>query len=203
MDNPVSVTVGYGKINLSDKSMSIACFKVNPPFARTNASSAGRVRSRSSVDATTRPAIGGGFSLTVSEFEEGTVILYQTSRSRRGSPVCQASVFLRLRKTAPLIRMAASLPHGPESVLGDSLTVFTGHADVLTYNELRVLGVEVAKRYRDAFMDRDQVTESFTFTTLAEGEAPRPAFMAVSTSSGVEVKAVSAEPGRRIRLRGK
>lgn len=203
MDNPVSVTVGFGRINLSDKSMTLACLKVSPPFAKTAASSSGRVRSRSCVDSTTRPSTGGGFTLTVSDFEDGTVILYQAARSRRGSPVSQASVFLRLRASAPLMRMTVALPHGPESVLGDSLTVFTGHADVLTYSELRVLGIEIPKRYREAFMERDQVAESFSFTQLADGKAPRPAFMAVATATGVEVKAVAAEPGRRIRLRGK
>lgn len=202
MDNPVSITTAYGSINLSNKSMSVASFKVSPPFQRVTASTSGRVRQRSSQPATSG-GHGGGFSQTISEFEEGTVILYQASKSRRGSLVSQGSIFLRLRKSAPLLQVIAKLPTGPEGVLGDSFTVFTGHADLLNADELRVLGIEVARKYRAAFMVEAEVGENFAIRELAQGTAPKPVLIAVATSTGVEIKATAAEPNRRIRLRGK
>lgn len=92
---------------------------------------------------------------------------------------------------------------GPETLLGDSFNAFLGHADVLAYNELRVLGIEIPRKYRAAYMQEDELAENFEIEIVSPGSTERPVFIAVATSQGVEFKATAPEPVRRIRLRGK
>jgi len=199
----LSIQMSFGRVNLSDALYSLACLRVTPPFARDSAANTGRVNVKATqyTEATRFPEIGGGFTTKTVEHDEGTVILMQASRTRSRVRVADGGLFLRMRSGASKIMVRSILPTGPESVLGSNLISFVGNADVLTREELRALGYDLPRGWVSGYMQPDEIAELFTVTELAKGAAPRPTFIRVATSTGVEVRAVQPERSRRLRIR--
>lgn len=200
---PVKLT--YGKINLSSQSQRLSVWRVKPPFNVESATTTGRklnTYSSRSQSATSSPD-GGGFTTMTVEHDIGTVIKLQASRTRNSRAAADGWLFLRLRASAPRLQVLLSLVHGRESLLGENLIIFEGNADVLTEEELDVLGFHVPGRKRATYMNPDEVAELFQVTELTAGTASRPVYSRIATAAGVTVAAVAAEPVRRIRMRRK
>jgi hypothetical protein len=197
-----NVKVTFGKITLSHSGGTIATMKVTPPFAKTSAATSGKAGlGGKSYSKATRHDIGGGFSTVDVIHPDGTVILVQAARTLNGLGYANAGIFLRLRETAAMIVIKAKLPHGPESILGDQIIAFSGCADVMTPEQLKSLDVEVPRSYISNYMAKDETDELFEIQTIRAESQPAPNLVRIATSEGVVLKAMAAEPVRRVRIR--
>lgn len=197
----VTARLTYGRINLKRQSQRLAVFKVTPPFNTDSGTNSGRrINVHPSVQATSYPD-GGGFSTHAVAHAEGTVILLQASRTNNACPAADGWVFIRLRESGPKLQVFLNLVTGPESVLGDRLVVFSGNGDVLAREELDVLGFHLPGRKAENYLKAEEVDELFTAVEISPGTASRPSYVRIATAKGVEVKAVAAEPIRRMRIR--
>lgn len=199
----VSVRVSYGKVNLKGASMGLASLRIQPPFAKDSAANTGRldVKSTQFTDATLNPQIGGGFTSKVVAHDEGTVIMLQAHRTRNKMRIADGCIFIRLRADAPKLMIRSILPTGTESILGDRHIAFVGSGDILSLEELKAISIEVPRSWVSGYMQQDEIDELFVVEELNKGSGPRPTFVRIATSKGVEVRAVQAEPVRRMRIR--
>lgn len=199
----VSVIVSYGKINLSGASGVFSALRVKPLFERDSAANTGRVNVKATTfsASTTMPELGGGFTSKQVAHDAGTVIMLQGSRTRRGVRIADGCIFIRLRACAPKLMIRGILPTGEQSVLGDKHIVFVGSGDVLSVDELKALGYEIPRSWVSGYMQQEEIDELFEVDELNKGSGPRPSFVRIATSNGVEVRAVQAEPVRRMRIR--
>lgn len=201
--NGVDTRITYGRINLRNQGGMVACFKLEPPFKWVSAANSGRMRqgTRTSVSATDEPEIGKGFTSQVVEHPEGTVIMIQAGRTRRGAPIADSYLFLRLRSSGPCTHVQFKLPVDDTCLLGDRIVAFSGRADVMTYEQLRVFGYDMPATRQAAYLSEEERDELFVIGEIAPETAPRPGFQAVITNRGVRTEAVSLEAPRRLRLR--
>lgn len=204
MNQMSGVSLCYGKINLSNQSQTVATLRLKPPFEKSmSATTAGRVnlQSKEYHQATRYRDIGGGFTRQRVDHEQGTLILLQVSRTRQGVPTADAAIVLRLREGADLLSIAARLPVGPESVLGESIQVFVGTADICNAADLKLLGVKIPSYYRDRYMAQEEIDDLLDVSVVRAGTIAKPTLQAVATSEGVVIAAMSVEAPRRLRLR--
>lgn len=196
-----TVSVGYGKVNLSSTLASYACMKVTPPFVRVSAANSGpRVGQPSAVPVGTHDINGVLISHQV-QHENGTVILLTASWKRGGAPIRDGALFLRLRHGAPTYNIIAKVPLGRENICGDSFSVFAGMADIMNADELRAIGIEVNRSYVSRFMEEEELDECFQILQLSPGAMPRPVMTEISTPDGTEMKEVPQVPTRRLVLK--
>jgi len=200
----MEATIAYGKINLSNASLSVASFRVQGPFKRESAVNTGKRRPGFDqyVHATAHPQIGGGFSTNRVQHEPGTILLFQISRTRNRVRISDGAIFLRLREGAAFLAVSAKLPTGRESLLGDQYIIFQGNADLLSVEELKTSGLEIARQYERNFMSREEIEENFQINIVSPESTPRPSLQRVVSDGKVVVREMAQEPVRRIgRLR--
>ncbi len=191
-----------GSINLDKHQVTLSAMRVEAPWVRKSAIDTGR---RSLNDrvwlAASRTATEKGFFLQAVGHPEGTVVLLQANETRRGLPYAQAGLFLRLSESGPLLTISMRLPVNRITLLGDSLEVFRGKADVMTAAELRVLGIDIPNGYSRTFCNKTEVDELFTVREVVPSQLPKPSFAAVVTAKGVEVVAIAQPKVRTPRRR--
>lgn len=196
------VKLAFGKINLPRASGTLSAWKIEAPFKKTLGVGAGQALGQVSyMEATTLGKHGGGFSSRNVNFPEGTILMVQGSTSRNGMPYNSASLFLRLRSSAAYIIIKYKMPVAPESMLGDRIISFNGRADVVTAEELRVMGIEVARGFETTYLNPEEQAELFDVEILQPEISPPPTHVRIATSQGVEVKSVAPAPVRRMRIR--
>jgi len=200
----LEATITYGKVNLATASASVAAFRVQAPFKRESAINTG-TRSPGHgqyTAATSFQKIGGGFATERVRHDVGTILLYQMSRTRNKVRMSDGALFLRLRPGAAFLAINAKLPVGPESLIGDEFMIFQGNADILTVEELRTSGIEVARNYERTYMSDEEIAENFEVHVVTPESTPRPALQRVVAQGKVIIKEVAQEPIRRVgRLR--
>lgn len=196
------VTLGYGKANLSNVLATYASMKVTAPFARISAISAG-ARHGQTVTQVGRYELNGAVLSVRSEHENGTVILLQSSWRRGGSLLREGGLFLRLRAGAPLFEVHAKMPLGYDNVAGESFLMFSGYADIVNPDELKLIGIEVNRSFINRFMDGEELEECYRIVQLTQGTQERPTITAIATPTGIEMREVPQAPARRLILRGK
>lgn len=197
-------TIAFGKINLSNASMSVAAWRISAPFKRDSAVNTGKKQVGTQIwtDCTSHPNIGGRFGSDRVRHPVGTILAFQTTRTRNKVRISDGTIFLRLREGAAFIALQVKLPTGPESLLGDRFIVFQGYADVLSLEELKVCGIEIARNYQSAYMDPEEVEENLEVVTVTPESVPRPELRTVVSGGKVKAIAIAQEPVRRIgRLR--
>jgi hypothetical protein len=197
------VSMTYGKVVLKNSSATLAVLRVTAPFKRESAAMVGRSEqsSKEYFQSTAYRDIGGGFTRQRVGHPEGTLIVLQSSETKRGVLHAEAAIFLRLRAGADLLSINVKLPVGPESRLGDTLQSFVGAADILTYDEVRLLGINVPRHYRDRYGNEDEIDELFEVSVVRKGNISKPQLVAVATSEGTVIKAVGTEAVRRVKIR--
>ena len=196
------VTLGYGKANLSNVLATYASLKVTAPFARVSAISSG-ARHGQNVTQVGRYDLNGAVLSVRSEHENGTVMLLQSSWRRGGSLLREGGLFLRLRLGAPLYEIHAKIPRGYDNVAGESFLMFSGYADIVNPDELKLIGIEVNRSFINRFMDNDELEECYRIVQLTQGTQERPTITAIATPTGIEMREVPQAPARRLILRGK
>lgn len=197
------VSVCYGKINLKNSGQTVASLRITPPFKKESAAQTGRLEhsSKEFMQATQYKDVGGGFTRQRVMHPEGTVIALQATRTRNGMTFAEGAIFLRLRNDADHLMITSILPIGPEGRLGDRIQVFQGAADVLTADEICILGLHMPSHYRKRYFNQDELDELFCVEVVRKGAVSKPQLVALSTSEGPVVRIIGQEEGRRIKIR--
>lgn len=198
-----TVALGYGKAVLKDILATYAAMKVSAPFSRVTAITSGV---KMGANTTTRVGNWDGNGVLISAnvgHENGSVILLQAKWMNGARLLREGGLFLRLRAGAPLYNVIAYVPTGPENICGDQFQVFSGHADILNADELKLLGLEVPRGYISRYMDREELAECFRLVQSAPESTPRPAIGAIATPTGIEMREIAQAPKRRMIVRRK
>ncbi len=200
-DHPQTIDLSYGKTSLDEDSSSYFVGKLAKPFKRESAATTGTLvrGSETSVNIGVHQHHGVLVSRKV-QHKNGAIILCQVGWKRRGMPIREGSLFVRLRAGGPLISIFAKLPQNPKNVYGPEFQMFAGYGDILTVDDLKVSGFDMPRFYQNAYMDPEQIVECFSVRQIRPETAPRPALVAVSTSKGVEYQEMAQAPARRMRL---
>lgn len=198
----IVVQIAFGRANFSNTLVKYASMKVSAPFQRVTASSSGRKVGSTTEIRPGRYELNGAIIINSVEHEPGTVLSIQASWFRSGVATRDAAIFLRLRPQAAEWLIRAKVPTTYDNVCGDSFVMFQGPADIMTADELRLLGIIPSKNFVDRFMSLEEVDECFVITRLRDEVVSRPAIQAVFTPEGVEMREIAQAPRRRLRLRG-
>lgn len=196
-----TISLGYGKANLSNTLATYACMKVSAPFNRVTAITSGERVGRSSAVQVGGHEMHGVLVTQQVQHENGTIILLTASWKRSGGSIRDGSLFLRLRHGAPTHNIIATVPTGRENVCGDRFSMFTGMADIMNVDELGAVGVEVNRSYASRFMDNEELDECFQIVQLSKATAERPVLTAISTTDGLQMREVAQAPTRRLIFR--
>lgn len=199
----MTVDLGYGRANYSTSSSSFACLKVIAPFVRSSGATSGKlVNGTKSWQLAGPNQSFGGFSHSRVEHHVGTVLLFQGTRMSGGFPIAEGGIFLRLRESGPLYEVYGRLPTSPQNVIGDEVSLGTLRGDLLTLDDLKLVGIEVPRLWRQRFLQGDEIAEMLTVSELQPEIKPRPQMVAVATATGISVQEVAVAPSRRLRFRG-
>lgn len=195
------IEVGYGKANLSNTLTTYAVMKVTEPFARVSGVTAGKREGYGTTHQVGRHEMTGALINCRVEHDNGTVLLIQTGWKRSGIAIRDGALFMRLRAGAPLYRITAKVPLGPENLFGEWFTVFSGYADIMNEADLQVLGLKVPRQYLDRYMSTEELEECFEINQLAAPTQSKPQLSAIATPEGIQMRELSSEPIRRLRFR--
>lgn len=197
----ITCTVGYGKANMSNTLSTYASMKVSPPFQRVSAATSGRAMGSRNLTQV-GDWEGNGVLINVSvAHPPGTIILLQSKWMRRGIAFRDGAIFMRLRPGAAVYNIIASVPTGHENRCGDSFIMFSGPADIMTLDELRLVNLDVPRGYAQRFADETELTECYRIVRVSPESVPRPVIGAVSTPTGIELRELAQEPRRRLIIR--
>lgn len=196
-----TVTLGYGKANLSAIYASFSSMKVQAPFARVSAVSSGVAKGPSNTTMVGNNEIRGVLVNRNVEHALGTVILLQSSWKVNGSPTRDGAIFLRLRVGAPLYNILAYVPTGVETICGDTFTMFSGYADILDADELEHVGIAVNNSYVRNFMEAEEIDECFQITQVTSETIPRPGLVEIESAEGPVMREIAQGAHRRIIVR--
>lgn len=196
-------SVSFGKANFSSASHTVAVLAVSAPFKRETVLNAGRAEhsSKEYFQSSRFRDQGGGFTRQRVSLPEGTLVALQATRTTRGLVTAEATIFLRIREGADQLIINSLVPAAPESFLGDAIQSFSGAADILTADELSVLGIRVPGGYARRYCEPEEIRELFEVQVVRKGNMSKPQLVAMATSEGVVVRAVGSEGQRRIKIR--
>lgn len=198
----VEVAVATGSANFPGTGATISCQRVTAPFKRDSAITSGARVGYQEFPVAALPQRGALHRFVVSH-AEGTLLMLQSRWLRNAAPIRDGAVFLRLRATGPLWRIAAKLPLSAENVVGDTFVAFEGRADVLTIEDLTKAGIVVPSSYEKRFMSPEEVDECYVFDRLSDEIRPRPVLRTVASADGTKVVEMAAAPARRMTFRRK
>lgn len=198
-----SVWLGIGKANLANTLATYAAFKVSPPFLRVTALNSGKRVGSSQTTQVGQHDLNGTLHSVMVEHDNGTVILLQAKWMQGPVLLREGGLFMRLRAGAPHYEVIAKVPTGHDNICGDSFRVFSGCADVLNAEELKLLGLEVGRGYISRYMDEEELEECYRIVQVGRETQPRPAISAIATPTGVEMREIAQAPARRLILRGR
>lgn len=198
-----TVTLGFGRVNFKNSSATYAAMKVTAPFNRATAITSGtRAGQQTVTQAGTWSGNGALLSVPVMH-SLGTVIELQVKHMRGPSVIRDGALFLRLRVGAPLYNIIASVPTESENICGDSFQIFSGYADIMSVEELKLIGINVPRGFISRFMDMEELSECFRVLVAAAETVPKPAVGLIETPSGVEMREIAQPPKRRMIIRKK
>ncbi len=135
------------------------------------------------------------------ESKDGVVMALQARTTRNGLRYNDGIVFVALRDTGPLLSIQVNLCPDRKAML-ESISVFQGRGDVLSFGELSDYGIELYPSYVNTHMNPEELEELFDIRTLTPGgEKP----VTVEVTKGGRKTRVHVVPvkSRRIRIRGK
>ncbi len=196
------ITLGFGKANFPATLATFACFRVRPPFLRDSAVTSGaQQRGQGSDYHAGAIDVHGTLYVRPVSHANGEILLFQSSWKRRGAPIRDGAIFLRLREGAAKWAIHAKLPMEPENRHGAQFKVFEGCADLLSADELMGFGLEAPRMYRQKFMSEEEVDECYVLEELQEERAARPNLLVVKDGDKTKVVEVASKPQRRLVFR--
>lgn len=197
------VQIGYGKATFPTSSITIAGFVVEAEFIRTLASKKLGKESRTlTIPVSAFPDIDGWLFSDQIRAVDGTIFLIQTSVKHRGVRVRDGSIFIRARQDAAALLITANIPHDARCTLrSHNHTVFSGHGDILTVEDLAEESIVPGKGYISAYMDPEELTECYDIVQLQAAKSHAPKVETHTAEDGTEVKLKIDRPNRRMRIR--
>lgn len=198
MTGTVTPRIFAGSVNLSNASITLACMRVSAGWDRASAISSGRQHpERTKWHPASQTPTEKGFMECMVTHPEGTILCIQSQYTRNRMMHAQGAIFVRLRENGPIQEIKLKLPTNQRTLLGDSLVIFNGCADIVSLEELSVLGVHPPRAWRNVYCNRDEILELFTCRELVAAKSPRPVFASVATGEGVKIVEV-AQPAVRL-----
>lgn len=132
--------------------------------------------------------------------EDGTVLGVRHSKMTNGRSSADACIFVRVRSDGGNIRIHGKVPRARNTALPPEVLAFSGKGDILTYNDMAMLGLSVPKNFRFLFMEQEEVEECFSWEVDDSGT--RKTFTQETVDVGGEKRTILVEtPARRIRVR--
>lgn len=201
-----SVQIGYGKATFPTASITIAGFVVEPEFVRTLASKKmGKMGRTLSIPVSQFPDIDGWLYSDQIDSPDGVIFMVQTSVKNRGVKVRDGSIFFRSRRDGEAVLVTAHIPHDARCTLRThNHTVFSGHGDILTLEDLEAEGIVVPKNYASAYMDAEELAECYDITVIAKAKVAKAALPKIevhTADDGTKVALKVEKPNRRMRIR--
>lgn len=199
----VSATYARGSVVLATRSVTFNPMRMQAPWQRDSAIESGRQRmGTKSWHAAAHTKTEKGFFTYQVEHNDGTVVMLVARATRNGVNYAEGTLFVRLRESAPPLRVNLTLPTAPRvTILGDTFTVFQGRGDIMQPEELRILGFQIPQKYQIAQCNPQEIADLFEWESIGQG-APKPVFQATTNSDGqVRVIATAERPVRGIRRR--
>ena len=194
-----TVQIGYGKINFPRKSMSLSGFVVEDGFKRVLVSKRYAKVGRTNVQPVSNtPDLDGYLYTDNVNVPDGTIICIQASSRVRGMSVADGAIFIRVREAGAGLLIRAKLPAGGLSTVH---CVFSGHGDILAFDELAAEAITVPDNFAKGFMAVDEIDELFTVTEIVPARVAPPRLEVHISDSGKEVKLNVIKPARRMRIR--
>jgi len=201
--NMQSIQVGFGKANFPTASVTIAGFVVEPEFIRTLASKKlGKDGRTIMIPVSDHPQVDGYLYSERIYAPEDTVILIQTSTKQGPIRVRDGSIFVRVREDGAALLITAHIPHHARCTLRDhNHVVFSGNGDILSVNDLSSMGIDVPKNYVNAYMDPEELEETYTVVEIHEAVRSAPKVEVHEKEDGTLVSLKVDAPVRRMRIR--
>jgi hypothetical protein len=194
-----TVQIGYGKFNLSKRSMTLSVFVVEDGFKRTLASLRLGKKGRTQVLPVGQYIdIEGAVYSDSSDAPDGTILLVQGSSRANGMPFADGAIFIRCREAGAALLIQAKLPQGSRV---STHVVFSGHGDILGKDDIDAEGITVPKAYWNAHLSKEEIDELFTVKEIAAARQTAPKLEAFVADSGEIVKLNVAKAPRRMRIR--
>lgn len=195
-------TIGYGKVNFPNSSMTISALTVEKPFV-TKLPKFQAVGAPVAIPSSERPDITGTVYLQNMDIPEGTLLMVKAGKTYKGRSIADAALFLRVRESAAGIVIKVLMPESGNSLLPNSRhTCFSGRADIISVDEaVAQYGIVVRATMRSAYFNQEEQDEIFQVAQFSPEVAPRPVAEVVVNSDGKEVVLVSSARTRRVRVR--
>lgn len=197
----IEIQVGYGKAVLETSTIQMAAFKVDKPWERVAAQTSGRRRHGTATQQNVgHPGVNGVVYSDTVGHDPNTILLLACSLTRKGSPISDGAILLRLRPGAATLNIGAKLPPARDNYLGTRFCMFQGMADILSVEEAELLGVRVPRGYVEKFFDLTQIEERLDVLEMSPASITQPELHVVSSTNGQQVVEVAAQPARRLRF---
>lgn len=195
-------TIGYGKVNFPNASMSIMCTTLEKPFV-TKLPKFQQASPIVAIPSSARPDITGTVYLHTMNIPDGTLMMLKAGKTYKGRAIADAALFLRPREGAAMIRIDVLMPESGTSLLPNSRHLcFHGEADLLDADEVvREHGIAIRNTFRSSHLDPEEQGEIFRMVVERGAVAPKPKTEVVTNSDGKEVVLAMAERTRRVRVR--
>lgn len=134
------------------------------------------------------------------------IIGVQVSKTYRGALAGSCLQLILLDPNAPLVVIKARATVDVDAFYKD-IPVFTGRGRTITHKQAKKHGLVFPKRYKDAYLDKDEISEVFTLVelgpALSSASNGLPEVVLVDTPEGKKRTVVSKSPPRRINIRRK
>lgn len=194
------ISVAFGRETFSSSSVSLSAFVTTAPFKRELPGKAFKRQGSPQVfPASAYPEINGNLYMDTVRIPDGVILILQCSHKQHASPILDGAVIVRTRATGPMLAIYASLPSAREAINTGDFLAFQGRADRLSPEEAEAAGIELPTHWKRAFLDDEEVGESFRVTVLSPETAAKPKLEVIG--EGEDAVVVPARPGRRLRSR--
>jgi hypothetical protein len=104
-----------------------------------------------------------------------------------------------MRNNAAKYRVEATLTGSRDSFLGNSITIFEGHADLLTAEQVKALSIPITPQWESTMMNLTELVECFNVTKLVPEKSPPPVLSTATDADGKQV-AIATRRVRKINV---
>lgn len=195
------ISVGYGKMNFSDSSMSIAAFVLERPFIRKFPSQVYKKTATHVIHVSPYPEINGRLFVDTLSVPNNTIVMLQVGKRYRGSSVADGMVFVHVHEHGGLLNVCVRTITDPSStVQNNTHTALVANGYILSDEDMEKLGFIVSERTIDTYRQSEEIDELFHITRLTEDVVPQPEPVILKSISGSEKVIHVPVVRRRIRV---
>ena len=200
----MKLTIRYGQASFKNRSSKVLSSSIDSEGNSTPIASvlkhAGHLGQLMSNGSNTEN--GQFYGATYEYMDDGAFIILKHIQKFANSVVCSSILPLRLRTTGPMVIVKGVFPFMKGFAHQDDLMLFSGRADVLSYDELFTLNMtDFLTEYEiNMGFDAEDRVACYGITERwrnISGYQPRPEFVTVEYSDGESAGVVLPKPHRR------